>query len=138
MGAQISWAGPSKTALQRARSSGFASSLAVELWDVRRLARNVRGRAGNQPRHGPHPHRAPLPSWPAPAEISPQERPALPSQRFPANPSCGPLNSSSAQAYRPAMSRLINQLSPNPRLQRTRVCPAGGRSPLSRKPLGVR
>jgi hypothetical protein len=29
-------------------------------------------------------------------------------------------------------------VSPNPRLQRTRVRPAGGRSPLSRKPLGGR
>jgi len=68
------------------------------------------------------------------AEISPQECPALASQRFPTNASSGPLNSTSAQAYRPAMSRLINQLSPNPRLQRTRSAPL--RSPLSRKPLG--
>jgi hypothetical protein len=34
------------------------------------------------------------------------------------------------------MFRLINQLSPNLRLQRTRVRPAGGRSPLSRKSFG--
>jgi TonB family protein len=34
------------------------------------------------------------------------------------------------------MSRLINQLSPNPRLQRIRVRPAGGRTPLSFEPLG--
>jgi hypothetical protein len=33
------------------------------------------------------------------------------------------------------MSRLINQLSPNPRLQRTRSAPL--RSPLSRKPFGA-
>ena len=45
------------------------------------------------------------------------------------------LNSSSAKAYRPAMSRLINQLSPNPRLQRTRSAPL--RSLLSRKSFGV-
>ncbi len=85
-----------------------------------------------------------------PAEISPQERPALPSQRFPVNADSGPLNSSSAQAYRPAMSRLVNQLSPNPRLQRTRAAlllqsthgkiPSSSgvmRAPLNRKPLAA-
>jgi len=41
------------------------------------------------------------------------------------------LNNLLAQAYRPVMSQLINRLSPNPRLQRTRL-----RSPLSRKPFG--
>jgi hypothetical protein len=30
----------------------------------------------------------------------------------------------------------MKQQSPNPRLQRTRIRPAGGRSPLSRKPFG--
>ena len=42
------------------------------------------------------------------------ERPALPSQRFPRGASSGPLNSSSAQAYGPAMSRPINQLVAEP------------------------
>jgi hypothetical protein len=64
-------------------------------------------------------------------DISPREPRVLPSQRFPASASSGPLNSSSAQAYRPAMSRPINQLSPSPRLQRTRSAPL--RSPLSRQ-----
>jgi len=41
------------------------------------------------------------------------------------------LNSTPAQAYRPDMSRLINKLSPNPRLQRTRL-----RTPLGRKSFG--
>jgi hypothetical protein len=44
------------------------------------------------------------------------------------------LNSILVQAYRPAMFRLTNRLSPNPRLQRTRS--ASLRSPLSRKPFG--
>jgi hypothetical protein len=30
----------------------------------------------------------------------------------------------------------VTIMPPNPRLQRTRVRPSGGRSPLSRKPLG--
>ncbi len=67
------------------------AALAAEPPAVRRHARNMRGRAGNHPRRSPHPHRAPVPSWPAPAEISPQERPALPAQRFPANATSGPL-----------------------------------------------
>lgn len=46
------------------------------------------------------PHRAPVPSWPAPAEISPQERPFLSSQRFPSSASRDTLNSISAEAYR--------------------------------------
>jgi len=46
----------------------------------------------------------------------------------------GPLNSIPAQAYRPLVFRLINQLSPNPRLQRTPS--ASPPSPLSRKPFG--
>jgi len=41
------------------------------------------------------------------------------------------LNSKLGRAYRSGMFRLINKLSPNPRLQRTRL-----RSPLSRKPFG--
>ncbi len=98
---------------------------------VRRHARNVRGRAGDHPRFGPHQHPASVPSWPVPGEISPKERPALPSQRFPANASSGPLNSGTAGAYRPGMSWLIKTLPPNPRLQRTRL-----RAPLSRKSLG--
>jgi len=89
------------------------------------------GRAGDQKRFGPHPEGASVQFWPAPAEISPQERPALPSQRFPANASSGPLNRISAKTYRPGMFRLTNQLSPNPRLQRTRMC-----APLSRKSFG--
>ena len=92
------------------------------------------GPGRHPPAFGQHPHRAPVPSWPVPSEISPQERSALPSQRFPRNASSDPLNSSSAQAYCPAMSRLINQLTPNPRLQRTRSAPL--RSPLSRQPFG--
>jgi hypothetical protein len=119
---------------EHAASADSRCALAAEPQAVRRLAINVRGRAGNHPPRGPRPHRAPVPSWRAPVEISPQERPALPSQRFPANANSGPLNSSSAKAYRPAMFRLINQLSPNPRLQRTRSAPL--RSPLSRKPFG--
>ena len=45
------------------------------------------------------------------------------------------LNSIPAKAYRRSMPRLINQLSPNPRLQRTRSAPL--RSPLSRKSFGA-
>jgi hypothetical protein len=65
------------------------------------------------------------------AEMASQERPSLPFQRFLANESSGPLNSTSAEAYRSGVFCLINRLSPNPRLQRTRF-----RSPLSRKPFG--
>ncbi len=71
-----------------------------------------------------------------PAEIPPHERPSLSSQQFPENASSDPLNRTSVAAYRPVMSRLINKLSPNPRLQRTRSAPL--RSPLSRKPLDAK
>ena len=101
---------------------------------VRRLARSVTGRAGDHPRLCPHQNRSSLASWSAPAEVSPQEHPALPPQRFPRRANSRPLNSSSAQAYRPAMSQLINQLSPNPRLQRNRSDPL--RPPLSFRTLG--
>ena len=50
------------------------------------------------------------------------------SQRFPRTASPNPLNSSSLQAYRPAMSRLINELWPSAQLQGPRVRPATGRS----------
>jgi hypothetical protein len=93
------------------------------------------GRAGNQDQLGPHEQSASVQSWPAPAEIAPQERPALPAQRCPADARSSPLNDTSVQAYRSVMFRLINKLSPNPRLQRTRSAPL--RSPLSRKPLGI-
>jgi len=107
------------------------AAVAGELSGVRRLARNVKDRADSYQQFGPHQHRASVPRWAAPAEISPQERPALPAQRFPSEASSGPLNTTSAQAYRPVMFRLTNKLSPNPRLQRTRL-----RSPLSHKSLG--
>ncbi len=45
-----------------------------------------------------------------------------------------PLKTSMAWAYRPAMSRLLTTVPPNPRLQRTPS--ASPPSPLSRKPLG--
>ena len=125
-----------QSAEQRASAdAGGCAAVAAELGAVRRHAENVRVRVSGHSRFGPHQHRASVPCWPAPAGIVPQERPSLPSQRFPVNGSSSPLNSISAQAYRPVMSRLINQLSPNPRLQRTRSAPL--RSPLSRKPFGA-
>jgi hypothetical protein len=44
------------------------------------------------------------------------------------------LNSVSAKAYRRSLSRLINQLTPNPVLQRTRSAPL--RAPLSFETVG--
>jgi hypothetical protein len=59
---------------QPAAATDSRRALADEPQAVRRLARNVSGRADKHPRRGPHPHRAPLPSWPVPAEIPPLGR----------------------------------------------------------------
>lgn len=78
------------------------------------------GRASDHPQPGPHQHRAPVPSWRVPGRDLAAEAPSLSSQRFPSDTSPDTLNSISAKAYRRVMSRFINQLTPNPRLQRTR------------------
>ncbi len=67
------------------------------------------------------------------ANPAPQTRP-FPAERLPPDSGAGPLDSVTAAAYRPAMSRLVNCLPPNPRLQRTSS--ASPPSLLSRKTFG--